>query len=231
MEQPNMQCAAKSKQSGQQCRNLAVAGKRVCAIHGGKTPCGIASPHFKHGRYSKYLPTGLLPRYEEACNDRDSLMLREEIALVDARLADLLSRVERGESDALWRQLQAAHGELLHARDDVTKLTAALERISEIIERGATDEAIWREVTDQIEQRRRLVEAECRRLVELRQYITSEDALAMVQALLSAIRAHVTDRHTLNAVSVEFARLMDRTDLTESSAEAHDDSAPIVTMS
>lgn len=30
-------CQAKSKQSGQQCRNFSVKGKRVCHIHGGKS--------------------------------------------------------------------------------------------------------------------------------------------------------------------------------------------------
>ena len=30
-------CQAKSKQSGQQCRNFSTKGKRVCRIHGGKS--------------------------------------------------------------------------------------------------------------------------------------------------------------------------------------------------
>jgi hypothetical protein len=29
-----------------------------CHLHGGKTPAGIGSPHFKHGFYSKYVPEG-----------------------------------------------------------------------------------------------------------------------------------------------------------------------------
>lgn len=31
-------CSAQSKQSGQRCRRFAIAGGRVCSIHGGKAP-------------------------------------------------------------------------------------------------------------------------------------------------------------------------------------------------
>jgi hypothetical protein len=42
-------CAAKSKRSGNQCKAPAIRGKRVCRMHGGKSPgapCGKL-----HGRY------------------------------------------------------------------------------------------------------------------------------------------------------------------------------------
>ena len=55
------QCVAKSKQSGKQCKNFAVSGKKVCRFHGGlstgpKTIEGrrrIAEARTKHGRYTK----------------------------------------------------------------------------------------------------------------------------------------------------------------------------------
>lgn len=41
------QCEAKSKRTGERCRNRPMKGKGVCRMHGGKSP-------IKHGLYSKY---------------------------------------------------------------------------------------------------------------------------------------------------------------------------------
>jgi hypothetical protein len=55
-----VQCRAKSKRSGVQCKNNAVRGKRVCRMHGAfagpKTTQGIArikKANTKHGNYTK----------------------------------------------------------------------------------------------------------------------------------------------------------------------------------
>jgi hypothetical protein len=54
-------CKAKSKQSGQQCKNFATSGKLVCRIHGGKSTGARTSMgkyrqktvSWKHGLRSK----------------------------------------------------------------------------------------------------------------------------------------------------------------------------------
>jgi hypothetical protein len=104
-----MQCAAKCKATGDQCRRRAVKGKRVCTVHGGLTPVGSASPHYKSGRYSRHLPARLSERYSEAQTDKRLLELRDEIALVDTRLADLLPRVDDASDDyPIWHEVFAA---------------------------------------------------------------------------------------------------------------------------
>jgi hypothetical protein len=47
-------CGAK-KRDGTPCRRPPLHGRTRCRLHGGATPAGIASPHFKHGRRSKYV--------------------------------------------------------------------------------------------------------------------------------------------------------------------------------
>lgn len=46
-------CGAKNKHSGTPCQAAAMSNGR-CRVHGGMTPGGVASPHLKHGRRSKY---------------------------------------------------------------------------------------------------------------------------------------------------------------------------------
>ncbi|HET9534508.1 MAG TPA: HGGxSTG domain-containing protein [Mesorhizobium sp.] len=44
-----LRCAAESKRSGMQCKAPAIKGKRVCRMHGGKSPCAPCGE--LHGRY------------------------------------------------------------------------------------------------------------------------------------------------------------------------------------
>ncbi len=185
-------------------------GRTVCYMHGGKTPAGMASPHTKHGRYSKYLPARLLERYQEARTDEELLALREEIALLDARLTDLLKRVDTGESGAIWRELKSTYQEFATSRDhgDVPRMTECLGAMERLINRGISDYAAWHEVGLVLEQRRRLVESERKRLVELQQVITTEHAMTLLAVVVDVIRRHVQDTGVLANISADISRLV-----------------------
>ena len=45
-------CGAKTR-SGGRCKNLAMFPAGRCRMHGGKSLRGLASPRYKHGKYSK----------------------------------------------------------------------------------------------------------------------------------------------------------------------------------
>jgi hypothetical protein len=52
-------CSARCRtRGGEPCRNAAMPNGR-CRMHGGKSPAGIASPSWKSGRFSRYMPKGL----------------------------------------------------------------------------------------------------------------------------------------------------------------------------
>ena len=101
-----MRCIAKSKQSGQQCKRHASPGAAVCVMHGSKSPKGPASPTWKDGRHSRVLPRRLLAAAEASLRDPNKLALEDELALIDARVNDILKRVDSGESGQLWRELR-----------------------------------------------------------------------------------------------------------------------------
>jgi hypothetical protein len=203
-------CGAKTR-SGQPCRSAPMANGR-CRMHGGTSLAGLASPTLKTGRYSRYLPERLSERYQESLADGELLALREEIALTDARLADLLKRVDTGESGALWQAARGALREFQAARTraDVPKMTEWLLVLETTIQKGASDYAAWGEIATVLEQRRRLVESERKRLVEMQQVITVEKAMVLIAALTDIVKRHVTDRDTRAAISAELIQLTAR---------------------
>lgn len=205
------QCTAKAKHSGERCRRRAVSGYAVCQVHGAGSPKqgrpgGVSRAALAEGRYRRYLPARLAERYEEARGDATLLALRDDIALLDARLAELLGRVDAGETGEVWRALRHQSAVLKRARleRDSEGLQAALESIVALIERGADDAAAWAEIGTTMEQRRRFVESERRRLVEMHQMISTERLMHLLGAVSEvfrrAVTAHIADPDTARMV-------------------------------
>jgi hypothetical protein len=145
-------------------------------MHGGKTPQGAGSVHFKHGRYSSCLSTRLAAAYEDAMHDPKLLELRDEIATVDARMIDLLKCVDTGESGALWWEAQAAMAKFCQEqqKNNISGMRIALEHVDQVITHGAGDYAAWVEIPELIEQRRRLCDSDNRRLTQAHELIDDQ---------------------------------------------------------
>lgn len=205
-------CTAHSKRSGLPCKNHAVTGYKVCRFHGaGNVHKGRPGGRPRtSGRYSKYLPERLVERYEEAATDPELLAMRDDVALLDTRLADMLKRVESGESGKVWELLGSAYASLQVARNngDGEGFAIALSEIGDAIRRGRGDYAAWSEILEILESRRRLVESERKRLVEMQQMITAERAVILITAIVEVIRQYVTDRETRNAISAAIGELV-----------------------
>ena len=200
------------------CRRPAMANG-ACYLHGGASPKGLAHPRYKTGKWSKYMPQRMLPRYEESQVDTELLALRADIALVDARIADLLEKVDSGESGQQWKHLSVLRLEVYDAKrrgDDVAG-KEALEGILHTIGRGKADSAAWYDVIGLIEQRRKLVESERKRLVEMKQMVTVEESMLLVNAAVHSMRAQLLAQCTsevaqsvLVAVTEDLARMYSR---------------------
>src|SRR5438128_2068606 len=92
---PYKTCGAK-KRNGEPCQGPAMRNGR-CRLHGGKSLGGIASPHFRDGRRSKYfkcLPEDLTNSFSKAYCDADLLSLKDQMALLVARSMQLLERLK-----------------------------------------------------------------------------------------------------------------------------------------
>jgi len=204
-----VQCNAQSKRTGERCKARAVIGSPKCYHHGGRTPKGIASPNFKTGRHSKYLPADLMGRYSEAIADGELLNLRSEIALLDALITENLSALQVGESAEFW---DAALDQVILCRrayksENYASLEQSLDELEALCDTRRLHFAAEKEVRDKVDQRRKLVESERKRLIEMQQTVTSEQALLLMSALLDAVRRNVNDVSTLTAIQTEFIRL------------------------
>jgi hypothetical protein len=57
-------CGARTR-SGEPCKNATIGQTGRCRMHGGKLLGGIASPRYKHGKYSKNILGRLLGEWNE----------------------------------------------------------------------------------------------------------------------------------------------------------------------
>lgn len=183
-----------------------------CYHHGGPTPKGVASPNWKHGRYSKYLPTRYLDRYMEGVNDPELNSLKQEAAVTIVRMSELFQRIDSGESGHLYRQMKKEKVQFQKASKE-KRLDAAKEHLEEIlrlIDHGLGDWAIWDEIRATMEQHRKLVESERKRLVEMHQLITMDEGLALIRFIEGLIKEHVSDKREVAAISEQLAVALNR---------------------
>lgn len=79
---------------GRPCTDTKLKAGGRCHRHGGATPTGLASPNWKNGRWSQYLPVGVLAKFQEGLADPDLMKLRQDTALIDAALTDYTERLK-----------------------------------------------------------------------------------------------------------------------------------------
>lgn len=201
-----MQCTAKSKRTHEQCRDQAMKGREVCYHHGGKTPIGPGSPHFRTGSFSKFLPSRMAADFDAAMGDPELVSLRKEIATVDARIIDVLKRVDTGEAGVIWQAAQTAMGRFDRAWNDKNgeAMEAALAEIRRVITQGRSDWAAWKVVVGElIESKRKLIDTEQRRVTLAHESLTADRAMMMMAQVVRILQKHVTDRQILGAIAAD----------------------------
>ena len=196
------------------CREKKLMPNRRCFRHGGATPSGPASPHFKHGRYSKALPKGLVSRFEASMVDPKLLDLRAELALLDARIEELLGRAQAEETVGRWSEAMLVYQRMrvADANRKRTDAARAFVDLGETLERGGTDGELWAQLGQLINLRALLVRTESKRLKDLHQMVGIEQVWALVAALVQSVRRHVDDRAALLRIQQEFRQLTGRTE-------------------
>lgn len=187
-----------------------------CRIHGGTSLGGLASPTFKTGRYSKYLPVRLVSRYHEAITDPDLVALRDELGLLDTRIVQVVSALDTGESREAWAALVSAWSTLeeqferaLDTGEIPEEMERTVESIGTLIRSGMSEGYVWQEIRGLIKDRALLVAGEQKRLVEMQQYVKVDQAMTFVSAVMDSVRRHVHDTDVLAAIGTDLGRFTD----------------------
>lgn len=158
--------------------------------------------------------------YADSLEEPEQLALRNEIALSDARIQDLLNRVDTGESGELWKAARLTYLEAKkqqrHAdSQNPEKKRAfwdAFDNLGPLLDEGVSDYQAWEAVQKAVEQRRQLASTETARLKVAQEAITHEKGMALVKALINCIRRNVTDRTIIARIQTDFLRLVETDD-------------------
>jgi hypothetical protein len=154
--------------------------------------------------------------------DPELLSLRQYVALFDVKVAEAIDKLKASDAGdyrqnllSLWEQLEKANAERIdpddpHAADaraaKAAKVTDALNAIGQTIRDAAVEEEAWREVSAAIKDRMAATAAEYRRLVDLEQVLTIEQAAAFILALHRAVKKTVDDPKIRSEIAAEIDR-------------------------
>lgn len=207
IQDAKVKCSAKSKRSGVKCKNAAVTDSDKCRIHGGKSPKGMASPHFKSGQFSKldYLPKKLAGRIEKIYGDQ-LVNLEQSIEIQKTLETRYLEKLGSTESTEAWVKLKKAvseYNEASHDPDQAKRITGqakAFGMINFIVNEGLSESFLHRDIQAIHESQRKITETLSRCRKEKQEIYTQEELNQILEIYLRAVRNNVADRGTLTNI-------------------------------
>lgn len=202
-------CGAKLPGKGEYCTKPPCKGRTRCRRHGGRSLRGAEHPNYKHGRHTRLFGS-LREDYEAAISDPDLLSMREDVALIDAMVSDLLGRMKEGGAPNDWyhdiRKKARAFRDAFDA-GNVTKMRETFAPLFDTIEDAAQDVALMNSIVSMLEKKSRLVQREHKRLIDIQSVMTGREVLGLVGEIVKVIGNNVTDRHTLDAIILDVEAL------------------------
>lgn len=179
-----------------------------CRLHGGKTPVGLANANTKTGRYSKVLPVGLAGRYELALRDPELLSVREDVALLQARIDEHLASIAGDEAGPDYTDVVELVQEIADKWMgwDRTTMDAKLRELREAAGARRDAERLFADVRDLIGEKAKLVAQENKRMVDLGQMMTVEEGVLLAQALAEVSNREISDEAVATRSATEIRR-------------------------
>lgn len=200
-------CGAKLA-DGTPCFRNAMRGVNRCRKHGGTAVRGPLHHNYKTGRYSRAIPGNLMQAYERSLQDDELLSLRDEIALLDSRLDDCVKALPNAGADL-------GSAVFLHARmvaaireGDADAMGRAVTELGSVLSDAQDATRGWEHVIGLLEARRRLVESERRRLVDMQMMIDSSRAVALMMAFIDIVRRRVHDDTVIREIGTDVRGLL-----------------------
>lgn len=156
------------------------------------------------------MPTRLLEAYDASRDDPEILSLNEDIALTEARVADVLQRVDTNESGAMWDELAKLAKDIKAARKlgDPSLVEDLFDEMVKLIQKGKGDRENWREIGDLLERKRKLSESQLKLLVTKQEFISRQQAVMLVGQITEVVKNAVDDPLTRKRIAAGIGQLM-----------------------
>jgi hypothetical protein len=171
------------------------------------------------------MPERLLERLALANKDAKLFDLRQDVALIDVRIDDLLEQVDVHSSAQLWAIAQAALADFLAIRGMKGKGKAeesALKKLTVALNAGTSDAGAWREIFKLKQDRRKIVTAAIRHKQLLKTHVPSEQVLTAFVAVGRAVRENCSNAKEREKIVQRIKQIVggDNSEILEA-AEAH----------
>jgi hypothetical protein len=129
---PGQRCGAKLRNKpGQFCRRYPLMGHRRCALHGGLTPRGKNSVHYKTGINSRYLPEMLKEKIEKL-NTSNPLDLIPELSILRGLLDTYLEEMQRRHDSTQEKDKVSLSAEINIISELITRIALVVDKIVKI---------------------------------------------------------------------------------------------------
>ncbi len=201
------------------CQSYPIGNRERCYFHGGQQRRGEDNPLFKGRGYTRDMPERILHRFAEAMEDPELGGLASEIALLDARIGEVLAKMPAHESLVGWAimgsglgTLNSALSHLLAAlpEDDPSRqdMELALETMTEALTDANAEYRAWENIESLIQQRRRVVDTERKRESELKANMTYKEVLVFIAQLQTALVEEISDKELLQRIGRRIRRVL-----------------------
>ena len=202
---------------GQFCKKFPVPHRNRCYLHNGNAATGAAVASYRHGRFSKYLPQGLLKKYIDNQNDPEFLTHKSELGLVDAHIKDHYETMKNGTGPDTFQKVRQAWKDLTRAKEnhDEEAVDKAFKAMEDALTGEEEHSTNLSELLDLLELRRKTLEAETRRLTNSESTLNLEQNLTLIGFLQNAVKepiyAHTPPdvaKRILKEISASFGRMV-----------------------
>lgn len=202
----------RAKPAGTLCGKRPMKGRTRCELHGGESPRGPEHPRFMHGKYSDYIPADLERLAVYGANHPELLRMNGELDMLDRRAAQLMRRLQTGESAKRWTDAQELARAVLSFREmgDGEELDDAISELCSIVLGAPIDDSIWGELRQTWDLRRRIARVETQRMQAEQQTITIGELMAIIAAIMAIFRGRCDDPQTLSLVNQDLRDLLNR---------------------
>ncbi len=183
-------------------------GRKDCRFHGGSTLVGIAHPLYEGKGLSRNLPTRMMEWYQASLDNPDILRSDHNIATVEARISELISRLEEFPSSEVWFDLVKTFKEYKKYRElaNPKKMSEKLFELEALIARGYSDSQSWQEITHLMEVQRKLQQTEMQRRKLAEMTITPQQFQTFLGYIMSSINLRVSNNDEKMALLSDLAK-------------------------